>query len=86
MTDDKSSSETINENGRLQSVAVVEGTMGMKVIILIVFFCASFSDGATQFNLNFVYSTNKVVVTDFYYMLEYSIIRGRNANMRENIG
>lgn len=51
--------------------------MWWKVIVLIVTFCCvSFSDAATQFELNFVQSTNKVIVKDFYYMLEYSIVRG----------
>lgn len=42
--------------------------------MLIGLFCAV--DGVTQFGLNFVHSTNKVIVTDYYYMLEYSIVRG----------
>lgn len=52
--------------------------MWKKAIVLIVTFCASLCDGATRFDLNFVQSTNKVIVTDFYYMLEYSIVRGRH--------
>ena len=54
----------------------------MKALIgLIVLVCATcLSDAATQFELSFVQSTNKVIVTDYYYMLEYSIVRGRNRN------
>lgn len=44
--------------------------------MLIALFCAPLSHAATQFDLNFVHSTNKVIVTDYYYMLEYSIVRG----------
>ena len=56
--------------------------MWKRTIALIVLLCASFSDGATQFNLNFVHSTNKVIITDYYYMLEYSIVRGMDAVKR----
>lgn len=32
--------------------------------------------GYKEFELNFPHSTNKVIVTDLYYALEYSIFRG----------
>lgn len=61
----------------------IREAMWMKVIVLAVLCCASFSDGATQFNLNFVHSTNKVIVTDYYYMLEYSVVRGNGGAQNE---
>lgn len=50
-----------------------------KVILLLVIFRVAFIDGETQFELSFLQSSNKVVVTDFYYMLEYSVFRGANS-------
>lgn len=47
-----------------------------EIVLLIALLCAPFSDGATQFELKFLHSTNKVIVTDYYYMLEYSVIKG----------
>lgn len=48
------------------------------VILLIISFFSHPSnvDGSKQFVLNFQQSTNKVIVTDLYYGLEYSIWRG----------
>jgi hypothetical protein len=57
--------------------------MWKKVIVLMVTFCASFSDGATQFDLNFAQSTNRVIVKDFYYALEYTVVRGRDAHRKK---
>lgn len=48
-----------------------------EIVLLIALLCAPFGDGATQFDLSFVHSTNKVIVTDYYYMLEYSVVRGK---------
>lgn len=49
----------------------------MKAVIwLIVTVLAGISESATQFELIFSQSTNKVVVTDYYYLLEYSVVRG----------
>lgn len=48
-----------------------------KIALLIALLCAPFGDGATQFDLSFVHSTSKVIVTDYYYMLEYSVVRGK---------
>lgn len=62
------------------------GTMWRAAIVSTVLLCATFCDGATQFTLNFIQSTNKVIVTDFYYMLEYSIVRGREQRGKINIG
>ena len=45
-------------------------------IVILTVYCFTFSNGAVQFSLNFARSTNKVVVVDRYYMLEYSIYRG----------
>jgi hypothetical protein len=51
--------------------------MARKVLVLMALLAAaSLSDGAAQFELSFTRSTNKVVVTDYYFMLEYSIYRG----------
>lgn len=47
---------------------------------LLLLVCASYSSAARQFELNFAHSTNKIVVTDFYYELEYAIFRGRKSN------
>lgn len=53
----------------------------MKAVIwLIVTVFAGVSESATQFELIFPQSTNKVVVTDYYYLLEYSVIRGSHRN------
>ena len=58
--------------------------MTRKVIVLMALLAAAaLCDGATQFELSFTRSTNKVVVTDYYYMLEYSIIRGEEEERRE---
>lgn len=48
------------------------------VILLIISFFSHPAnvDGSKQFVLNFQQSTNKVIVTDLYYGLEYSIWRG----------
>lgn len=51
--------------------------MRQQVSVLIVFCFVFSSNGAAQFYLNFQQSTNKVIVTDFYYKLEYSIVRGK---------
>lgn len=59
--------------------------MWWKAIVVIALFCAPFSDGSTQFSLNFVHSTNRILVTDYYYMLEYSIVRGRQTRKSANI-
>lgn len=58
--------------------------MWTKVIVAGVLILASFSDCATQFNLNFVHSSNKVVVTDFYFMLEYSVHKGSESSCVES--
>lgn len=47
-----------------------------EIVLLIALLCAPFGDGATQFDLSFTRSTNKVVVTDYYYLLEYAVIKG----------
>ncbi|KAL7045594.1 hypothetical protein ACKWTF_002268 [Chironomus riparius] len=44
-------------------------------IVILTVYCFTFSHGVVQFSLNFARSTNKVVVIDHYYMLEYSIYR-----------
>lgn len=42
---------------------------------LLVIFCISAGSCANLFTLSFKHSTNKVVVGDFYYKLEYSVYR-----------
>jgi len=46
-----------------------------QTIVLIIALVYSVN-GATQFVLQFAHSANKVIVTDYYYMLEYSIVKG----------
>jgi hypothetical protein len=53
---------------------------GRVIVLMVTFCCVSLSDAATQFDLNFTQSTNKVIVKDFYFMLEYAIVKGRRAN------
>ena len=53
--------------------------MNRKVITLtLLLWIVGLSNGANVFDLNFVQSTVKVVVTDYFYMLDYAIIRGVN--------
>lgn len=53
--------------------------MYRKVITLtLLLWIVELSSGANVFDLNFVQSTVKVAVTDYFYMLDYAIIRGVN--------
>lgn len=42
------------------------------------------SNGSNVFDLKFAQSTVKVAVTDYFYMLDYAIIRGVNFICFEN--
>ncbi|CRL02784.1 CLUMA_CG015748, isoform A [Clunio marinus] len=45
------------------------------IVLTVLFYTLRFIDGKTQFELNFERSTNRIVITDYYYKLEYSVIR-----------
>lgn len=55
-----------------------------EIVLLIALLCAPFGDGATQFDLSFIHSTNKVIVTDYYYLLEYAVIRGKQERRKSH--
>lgn len=55
------------------------------LLIFVILSVVAVCNGASQFNLKFENSTSKVIVTDHYYMLDYSIVRGRTDGFCENI-
>lgn len=66
---------------KLHSTAFLAISFKLKVMALnwksglLVIFCISACSCANLFTLNFVQSTNKVVVGDYFYKLEYSVYR-----------
>lgn len=59
-----------------QSEAMTMGRVVILLIISLLSYHPAIVQGVKQFVLNFQQSSNKVIVSDLYYGLEYSIWRG----------
>lgn len=60
--------------------------MWWKALALITFVGARFIYGGDQFDLNFVNSSIRVFVTDYFYKLELSIVRGDTSTQSVVLG